>query len=95
MSVRLIGFLVTAIAGLTILYNVSQSAFNQRQINEAPITTILSGGANLSHAYTFAPPFTGFEITVMAVLVLGVVMLAFGGGSKSRALSDDDVPGGL
>jgi hypothetical protein len=83
MSVRLMGFLVTAIAGLTILYNASQSAYNQRQINEALVTTILSGGANLSHAYTFTPPFTGFEITVMAALSLGVVMLAFGGGSKA------------
>jgi hypothetical protein len=83
MIVRAIGFVVAAIAGLTILYNVSQTAYNHKQMNEAPVTTILSGGANLSHAYSFAPPYTGFEITILAMLGIGVAMVIFGGAAKS------------
>ncbi len=82
MSVRLIGFVVTAVSGLTVLYNVVQTAYNQKQIEENALGTLLSGGANLKHSYSFTPPFTGFEIVVLAVFAVGVLMIVFGGGSK-------------
>lgn len=82
MNARVIGFAVTAIAGLTVLYNVVQTAYNQKQIEENALGTFLSGGANLKHSYSFTPPFTGFEVVVLAALVMGVVMVIFGGGTK-------------
>jgi hypothetical protein len=82
MNARAIGFAVTAIAGLTVLYNVVQTAYNQQQIEENALGTFLSGGANLKHSYSFTPPFTGFEVVVLVALALGVLMVIFGGGSK-------------
>lgn len=83
MNARVIGFAVTAIAGLTVLYNVVQTAYNKQQIEENALGTFLSGGANLKHSYSFTPPFTGFEVVVLVALALGVLMIIFGGGSKN------------
>lgn len=79
MSARFIGVLVTVTAGLTVLYNVVQTAYNQQQIQENALGTFLSGGANLKHSYSFTPPYTGFEVVVLGVLALGVLLALFGG----------------
>lgn len=83
MNARLIGLAVTAIAGLTVIYNVVQTAYNQQQIEENALGTFLSGGANLKHSYSFTPPFTGFEVVVLGVLGIGVLMMIFGRGTKT------------
>lgn len=74
---RIIGWLMAIVAGLIILYNVITHKENERQINEHPWITIFSGGENIKPAYTFTPPFTGFEITVIAAGVVGVALIIF------------------
>ncbi len=82
MNARVIGIVVTAVAGLTVLYNVVQTAYNQKQIEENALGTVLSGGANLKHSYSFTPPYTGFEVVVLVALAIGVLMVVFCGGTK-------------
>lgn len=82
MNARMIGFVITAITGLTVLYNVVQTAYNRQQIEDNTFVTIFSGGANLKQAYSFTPPFTGFEIVVLALLCIGVLAIIFGGRTK-------------
>lgn len=82
MNARVIGIAVTAVAGLTVLYNVVQTAYNGKVIAANPWGTMLSGGANLQRAYTFTPPFTGFEFVVLVSLAIGVLMVIFGGSTK-------------
>lgn len=65
------------IAGLIILYNVSTTKENERQINEHPWITLISGGSNLKPAYSFTPPYTGFEITIIAVGAIGLSIIFF------------------
>jgi hypothetical protein len=49
---------------------------NRNQIDEHPIGTILSGGANLSKmGYTFLPPWTGFEVAVLMIGFVGLVLM--------------------
>ena len=72
---KVVGWVLAVGSGLIILYNVVQSHEDQRQIEEHPFITILSGGENLKGAYTFLPPYTGFEIVVIAVLVIGAIMI--------------------
>jgi len=49
------GWIMVIVCALIILYNVAQSKYNEWQINEHPLVTLLSGGANLKPAYTFTP----------------------------------------
>ncbi|MEZ6132410.1 MAG: hypothetical protein R3C59_27415 [Planctomycetaceae bacterium] len=69
------GWIMTILAGLIVLYNVVQHHENERQLNEQPFLTLLSGGENLKPAYTFLPPYTGFEIVVLAVFFIGIVLV--------------------
>ena len=54
---KITGWILVVCSGLTILYNVVQSHFNQREIVENPLVTLFSGGENLKPAYTFMPPY--------------------------------------
>lgn len=63
------------LAGLTILYNVVQSAYNQLDFEANPVFHLLTLGATIKRAYTFTPPFTGFEILVLAVLAIGGLLI--------------------
>ena len=74
---RCIGWILLIVASLTILYNVRTDRDNERVLEEHPVLTLLSGGGNLKQAYSFTPPFTGFEITVMAAGVVGLVFVLF------------------
>jgi len=74
---KIIGWIMAIVAGLIILYNVTTSKENERQMNEHPFVTLFSGGSNLKQAYTFTPPYTGFEITVIAVGVIGAGIIMF------------------
>lgn len=74
---RFIGWIMTIVAGIIILYNVTTHKENEREFNEHPFFTLFSGGANLKPAYTFTPPLTGFEITVIAAGVVGVALIVF------------------
>lgn len=48
---------------------------NEAQLREHPMTTLFSGGENLSsYGYSFWPPTTGFEIAVLAIGVVGIVL---------------------
>jgi preprotein translocase subunit SecG len=79
-----IGWLFVICSGLTILYNVVQNHQNERQIEDHPLVTLFSGGENLKPAYTFMPPYTGFEVVVIAVLIVGGI-LVFNSKDKSSS----------
>lgn len=81
---KVIGWIMAIVAGLIILYNVKTSMENERQLDDHPWITIFSGGANLKESYTFRPPYTGFEITVITAGVIGVALIAFGPGSDNK-----------
>lgn len=71
------GWVLSILSLLIVIYNVATSAENARMIEEHPMITILSGGGTLKPAYTFRPPYTGFEITVLAAGVIGVGLICF------------------
>lgn len=73
-----VGWVLLIVAGLTILYNVVQTKQNERQIEDHPWVTFFSGGSNLKQAYTFMPPYTGFEATVIAAGVVGGILIFLG-----------------
>jgi hypothetical protein len=70
-----IGWLLVICSGLTIVYNVAQVHFNKQQVEEHPFATVLTGGENLKPAYTFLPPYTGFEVVVITVLIVGGIII--------------------
>ncbi|MDT8392076.1 MAG: hypothetical protein RRC34_16360 [Lentisphaeria bacterium] len=72
---KIAGWIMVVIAGLIILANVVDSKYNVRQVEDHPWITLFSGGKNLKECYTFKPPYTGFEITVIAAGVIGVIMI--------------------
>jgi hypothetical protein len=85
--VRIAGLFLTAISGLTIVYNVAQMNYNQQvferirsqkaNIDDASLAAeALSGG--IAPAFSFTPPFTGFEILVLVACAAGVLMTIAG-----------------
>lgn len=85
--VRIAGIVIAAISAVIIVYNVSQASYNRQALaaiqNQSgsswaggvPAEAIAGG---ISNAYTFTPPFSGFEILVMLGGVAGVVMIILG-----------------
>jgi hypothetical protein len=69
---KTVGWIVTIVAGLIILYNVLQYHENIKQVEAHPWITVFSGGDNLKRSYSFTPPYTAFELTVSAGGVIGV-----------------------
>ena len=56
---------------------------NNYQAEKHPFVTVFSGGSNLSKtAYTFFPPWTGFEVAVLLIGVIGFILLRAGESSK-------------
>lgn len=82
MNLRVVGWILVVIAGAIILYNVANSRYNEQQMEDHPWITIFSGGANLKEAYTFTPPYTGFEIVTIAGGILGIVLIVKGSPKK-------------
>ena len=84
---KTLGAILLIVTVLIIIYNVATTAENKRiaeenvqQIQDHPWITMLSKGANLQdgkHAYTFMPPYTGFEITVIAGGLIGLGLTLF------------------
>ena len=72
---KILGGIMIAVAAAVIVYNLYLSRENEKTMEESLITTLLTGGANLKPAYTFTPPYTGFEIFIFAVGGLGVIFL--------------------
>gem|GEM_PF-1699273 len=79
---RVVGWVLVVVAGAIILYNVSQTHYNRMQMKEHPWITIFSDGENLKPAYTFRPPYTGFEIFTIAGGILGIVLIVKGAPRK-------------
>ena len=78
------GWILILIAASVVFYNVViVKVFNERQENEHPIVTLLSGGSNLKPGYTFEPPYSGFEIFILAIGIGGIVLVVIGSKEKS------------
>lgn len=80
---KIIGWVMAIIAAIVIIYNVATTAENEATMRDHPWITMFSGGANLKKAYTFTPPYTGFEITIISIGVTGVGLIVFGPSKHS------------
>ena len=73
------GWILALLAATVVFYNiVVVKHFNEQQENEHPFAMFFSGGSILKRGYTFEPPYTGFEIFIIAMGVVGVVLIAIG-----------------
>lgn len=86
-QIRIAGIALTAISAVIIIYNVSQTNYNRQAVaaiqNQGGSSwargvsaEAIAGG--ISGAYTFTPPFSGFEILVLLGGAAGVVMIILG-----------------
>jgi hypothetical protein len=81
---KIAGWILILIAAAFIFYNVVVvEGYNDQQINDHPIATLFSGGSNLKGGYSFAPPYSGFEIFIIAMGIGGIVLVAIGSQKKS------------
>ena len=69
--IRILGRILFYGAIVVILCNWWGCLYNKEQINQHPWITIFSFGTNLVHAFTFFPPYTSSEITVIIAGILG------------------------
>lgn len=73
---RILGVFFILVSGLTILFNLLAVAENERIMRDSPFITIFSLGTNLNKGcYTFAPPYTLFEIFIFALLICGIFLV--------------------
>jgi hypothetical protein len=78
------GWILIVIAATVILWNVViVKNYNQQQISDHPIATLFSGGSNLKQGYTFEPPYSDFEVFIMAMGIGGIVLVAIVSSRKS------------
>ena len=68
---KIVGWIMAIVAGLIILYNVATFIVLQQIAKENPSDPRLTS----STYYTFMPPYTGFELTVIVVGVIGIVII--------------------
>lgn len=98
---KVIGWIMVIVSGLIIIYNVATTnenkqiaALNEQKANADPWGTIFLGGANLIDSkpcYTFTPPYSGFELTVLAAGVIGLGIVICGpSGSKPKPLPNPE-----
>ena len=84
-----VGWILTALAAVVIFYNaVIVQKFNEQEAKEHPFVTIFSGGANLKRGYTFTPPYSGFEIFIFGVGLVGVVLIVVGGQQEQKEMKE-------
>lgn len=82
---RILGVYFILVSVLTIFFNLVFVSANKQMWREHPFATIFSLGANLhKDCYTFSPPYTGFEIFIFVLLILGVFLAVFGGKKKKH-----------
>ena len=80
------GWTSIAISVVVIIYNVViVNHYNNEQVANHPFITLLSGGANLKDGYTFEPPYSAFEVFIMALGVAGVVILLISKDRNSKS----------
>ena len=84
------GWTLIAIAGAVIFYNVVVlKEYNRRQVQDSPLLTIFSGGANLAPRYSFTPPYDAFEIFIFGVGITGIVLLVLGYHQERKARDEE------
>jgi hypothetical protein len=77
------GWILILISAAVIFYNVViVKGYNNQQINDHPIATLFSGGSNLKYEYTFTPPYSLFEIFILAMGIGGVVMVVIASNQR-------------
>ena len=81
---KVIGWIMVCVAAAIIIYNVKESKANEENFAEHPWTTLLSGGENLSDVYSFTPPYTEFEVIVMAAGIIGLVLILIPKNNKAN-----------
>jgi len=72
---KITGWIMVMVAVAIIIYNVNESKENEKKFVNDPFGTLLSGGKNLSDAYSFTQPYSEFEVIVMAVGLIGLVLV--------------------
>ncbi len=78
------GWILILISAAVIFYNVViVRGYNEQQTNDHPVVTLLSGGSNLKESYSFEPPYSGFEIFIIALGIGGILLVVI--GSKEKA----------
>lgn len=78
------GWLLILISAVVIFYNlVVVRNYNQQQVNDHPFVTLFSGGENLKRGYTFRPPYSNFEIFILALGIGGVALVIIGSNRRS------------
>ena len=67
-------------ATLVIVICVINYLYGREQARQHPWETVLSSDQTFSHyRYTFLPPWTGFEIAILVIWLLGVLLIATAG----------------
>jgi hypothetical protein len=72
--IRTIGRILFYGAIIVIIYNWWGCLYNKNQLNDHPWITIFSLGTNLVDAFTFFPPYTRTELTVIIAGAAGFFM---------------------
>jgi hypothetical protein len=79
------GWILILISAAVIFYNVViVKNYDEHQLNDHPFATFFSGGENLKHGYTFTPPYTGFEIFILAMGIGGIVLVVIESNRSSK-----------
>jgi len=79
---KITGWIMVVVAAAIIIYNVNESKDNDKKFVNDPFGTLLSGGKNLSDAYSFTQPYSEFEVVVMAAGLIGLVLVFTAKGKK-------------
>jgi len=79
---KITGWIMIIVVATIIIYNVNESKENDRKFANDPFGTLLSGGKNLSDAYSFTQPYSEFEVVVMAAGLIGLVPVFAAKGKK-------------
>jgi ABC-type multidrug transport system permease subunit len=78
------GWILIFISAAIIFYNVVIAKnYNQQQLKDHPFATLFSGGSNLKYEYTFVPPYSSFEVFVLAMAIGGIVLVLIACNRKS------------
>lgn len=82
------GWLLILISAGVVFYNLVIAKYqNEREMNEHPFRTLFSLGDNLKGRYSFAPPFTDFEIFIIGVGIGGIVLAVIGHQQEEKEYS--------
>jgi len=79
---KITGWIMVVVAAAIIIYNVNESKEKVKKFVNDPFGMLLSGGKNLSDAYSFTQPYSEFEVIVMAAGLIGLVLVFTAKGKK-------------